>query len=241
MEKKILKLPAGIQTFERLRNENCIYVDKTELLVDLIDKGSVYFLARPRRFGKSITVSTLDALFSGNKDLFKGLYAEEYLNRPDFKPSPVIRLDMSKISTGEGMESIKQSMQLNTLEVAEKLDVEIMENIPSSAMFNQLIKNTATKYGEKVVVLIDEYDKPYTDFMNNHDMAEEVRNLLRDYYTKIKANDEYIKFIFITGISKFTRMGVFSTLNNLTDISMMPEFAGICGYTEKEIKNYFPD
>jgi hypothetical protein len=241
MENHRLKLPAGIQTFEEIRTDNYIYVDKTQYLVDLITTGKVYFLARPRRFGKSITVSTLEALFLGKNELFKGLYAEEFLKRPDFKSNPVIRLDMSDTTTAQGLEKIEFSLQLNTLKDKKKIDVEISENIPSGDMLSQLIANTAQKYNSKVVVLIDEYDKPYTDFMDNSDMAKKVRNILRDYYTRLKANDEYIKFIFITGISKFTKMGVFSTMNNLTDISMMPEYAGICGYTEKEIKNYFPD
>ena len=108
METKRLKLPAGIQTFEKLRKDNCVYVDKTKFLIDLIDNGSIYFLARPRRFGKSLTISTLDALFSGEKELFKGLEAaEEFLNRPEFEPSPVIRLDMSRTTTSEGLEKSK--------------------------------------------------------------------------------------------------------------------------------------
>jgi hypothetical protein len=242
METKRLKLPAGIQTFEKLRKENCVYVDKTKYLVDLIDNGSVYFLARPRRFGKSLTISTLDALFSGKKELFKGLKAaEEFLNRPDFKPSPVIRLDMSDITTGQGIDILELSLKQLTIEIADLFEVEVPQQLPSGDILRNLIAKTAKKYNQKVVILIDEYDKPYTDFMNDSKMAEKVRTLLRDYYSRLKANDEYIRFILITGISKFTRMGVFSTLNNLTDISMMPEYAGICGYTEKEIKDYFPD
>ena len=236
-----LKLSAGIQTFERLIDENCIYVDKTKHLVEMIDNGSAYFLSRPRRFGKSLTVTTFDALFSGNKNLFKGLYAEEFLNRPDFKPSPVISLDMSMINTSQGIDILTESIKQITLEMADRLKVEIPQNLSYSDTFRNLIENTAKKYSTKVVVLVDEYDNPFTDFIDNPEMAEKVRNLLRNYYKQIKAKEKYIKFIFITGISKFTKMGVFSTLNNLVDISLRDEYITLCGYTEEEIIKYFPD
>ena len=123
MERKRLKLPIGIQTFEEIRTEGYVYIDKTKYLVELIDKGKIYFLARPRRFGKSLTISTLDALFSGKKELFKGLYAEEFMNRPTFKPSPVIRLDMSEITTDQGIESIRASILKLTREVVNELNI----------------------------------------------------------------------------------------------------------------------
>ena len=241
MENKKLNLPVGIQTFEELRTRGCVYVDKTRYLVDLIDTGKIYFLARPRRFGKSLAVTTFEALFSGNKVLFKGLYAEEFLNRPDFQPSPVIRLDMSKVMTSKGIEGLEMSILRLTREVAMNLEVELSDTTLCGDLLSELILNTARKYGKQVVVLLDEYDKPYTDFVNDTDMANKVRNVLRDYYVQIKAYDEYIRFTFITGISKFARFGVFSTLNTPLDISMMPEYAAICGYTEEEIIQYFPD
>jgi len=241
MENKRLKLPIGIQTFAKLRKEGYLYVDKTKYLVDLIDTGSIYFLARPRRFGKSLTVSTFEALFSGDKKLFKGLYAEEFLNRPDFKQSPVIRLDMSDITTDEGIKGLKKSLLKMTRMVAKKLGVEISDTTYAGDFLSELIAATANQYNQKVVILIDEYDKPYTDFVNDHDMAEKVRNVLRDYYVRIKAKDEYIRFTFITGISKFAKFGVFSTLNTPKDISMKPKYADICGYTEEEVIRYFPD
>ena len=240
MDAKLI-LPAGIQTFEKLRNMNCVYVDKTKYLVGLIDSGGAYFLSRPRRFGKSLTVTTFESLFLGDKKLFKGLYAEEFLNRPDFKPSPVIRLDMSKTTTSKGFDKIELSLQLDTLSVAKELDVEIQKDIPSDKMFSELIINTSKKYSSKVVILIDEYDAPYTNFIDDPNMANKVRDLLRDYYSMIKANDNYIRFVFIIGISKFTKMGVFSSLNNLVDISLREEYITLCGYTEEEIIKYFPD
>ena len=242
MENKRLKLPIGIQTFETIRAEGYVYVDKTKQLVDLINSGKIYFLARPRRFGKSLTVSTFDALFSGKKELFKGLYAEEFLNRPEFEPSPVIRIDMSVVGADDGIEQLKKSMRLVINEIAEKLEVEIQDSDFSEGDFlRNLIIKTTKKYKQKAVILIDEYDKPYTDFVNNHDMAVSVRDVLRSFYAQIKAGDEYIRFTFITGISKFAKLGVFSALNSPFDISLMPQYAEICGYSEDEVIQYFPD
>ena len=241
MEDRRLKLPIGIQTFDDIRTGGYVYVDKTNYLVNLIDQGKIYFFARPRRFGKSLTVSTLDALFSGKKELFNGLAAEEFLNRPDFQPSPVIRLDMSSITTSQGIKKMEVSLKHLTAEVAEKLGTVIPKYLSSGDMLRNLIKNASKKYSQKVVILLDEYDKPYTDFVNEPDMAEKVRDVLRNYYTQIKANDEYIRFVFITGISKFAKLGVFSTLNTPLDISLKPEYANMCGYTEEEIIRYFPD
>ena len=241
MENKRLKLPIGIQTFETLRTEGYVYVDKTQYLVDLIDQGKIYFFARPRRFGKSLTITTFDALFSGKKELFNGLFAEEFVNRPEFKPSPVIRLDMSKVSTNAGMEGIEESILSITRECAQKLDVTVSNTQLYGNLLRELILAAATKNNQKAVILIDEYDKPYTDFVNDHTMAEKVREILRNYYIQIKACDEYIRFTFITGISKFAKFGVFSTLNTPLDISMMPKYTEMCGYTEEEIIRYFPD
>ena len=241
MEQKRLKLPIGIQTFEEIRTEGYVYIDKTQYLVDMIDTGKTYFLARPRRFGKSLTISTFDALFSGKKELFKGLYAEAYMNNPNFKPSPVIRLDMSRISTNEGLESLKESILKQTRSIAQRLGIELSGTKSCGDLFGELISSTAEKYNQKVVILVDEYDKPYTDFVNDTDMANKVRDVLRDYYIQIKAHDEYIQFTFFAGISKFARFGLFSTLNTLKDISMMPEYGSICGYTEEEMCSYFPD
>ena len=241
MENKRLKLPAGIQTFECIRTEGYLYVDKTKYFVDLINSGKIYFLSRPRRFGKSLTISTFDALFSGKKELFKGLYAEEFLNRPEFVPSPVIRLDMSKVITNRGTDELENSIVKQVRDIAGFLDVTLSDSNSSGILLDDLIIRTSRKYHKKVVVLLDEYDKPYTDFVNDTDMAEKVRDILRSFYVQIKANDEYIRFTFITGISKFAKFGVFSTLNTPIDISLTPKYAEICGYTEDEITEYFPD
>ena len=241
MENKKLKLPIGIQTFETIRTEGYLYIDKTKFLVDMIDTGHIYFFARPRRFGKSLAVSTFKSLFSGKKDLFKGLYAEEFLSRPEFKPSPVIHLDMSKTTTNRGIDELENSIAKQIKNVANQFDLQLSESNTPGILFDELIINTAKKYDQKVVILLDEYDAPYTEFVNNHDMAEKVRDVLRNLYKQIKANDAYIRFTFITGISKFAKMGVFSTLNTLRDISLNPNYAELCGYTEDEIIRYFPD
>ena len=241
MDMERLKLSKGIQTFETLRTEGFVYVDKTKYLVDLIDQGGTYFLARPRRFGKSLTVSTFEALFSGRKDLFEGLHAEEFLSRPGFQPSPVILLDMSKVITNRGIIEIENTIAKQVRNIANELNVALPDSHLPGSLLDDLIMRTAKQYNQKVVILVDEYDKPYTDFVNATEMAENVRIALRNFYTQIKANDRYIRFVFLTGISKFARLGVFSTLNNLDDISMMPEYAGICGYSEEEIIQYFPD
>ncbi|MDR1632665.1 MAG: AAA family ATPase, partial [Dysgonamonadaceae bacterium] len=241
MEKQLKKLPAGIQTFEEIITENYIYVDKTRMLVNLIESGKVYFFARPRRFGKSLTLTTLEAMFLGKKELFKGLYAEAWINRPDFVKYPVIRLSMNAITTDLGLEILRNSIVLLLREEARKLDVELSDvNVPGD-LFQELIIRTSNKYKKKVVILIDEYDKPYIDFVDDPAMADKVRETLANFYVRVKANDEYTRFVLLTGISKFARLGVFSKLNNLTDISMNDKYAALCGITHDELLQNFPD
>ena len=237
---KLLKLPIGIQTFEKLRTEGYIYVDKTKYLIDLIDGGSVYFLSRPRRFGKSITISTFDALFSGKKELFKGLYAEEFFERAEYRTYPVVHLDMSKSVTDQGVAELRKSMLIQVLDSAKLHGVTISELAQSSPgmALGELLKSVCEKAGP-AVVLVDEYDKPILDVLKNHELAEVYRDALRNFYTQIKAEDANIKFVFITGITKFTRTGVFSAMNNLKDISMKDEYATMLGYTDEELITNF--
>jgi hypothetical protein len=177
MQPKLPKLPTGIQTFAKIREDGSVYVDKTEFLVNLIDSGDIYFLARPRRFGKSLTCSTFESLFQGKKEFFKGLYAEEFLNRPNFKPSPVIRLDMSGVATGEGLEAMKKSMLYMANSVARGLNIEQNENLLTVNILHYLIEETYLKYGERVVLLIDEYDSLYTSFFDKPEMANAARDI----------------------------------------------------------------
>ncbi|MDR1623101.1 MAG: AAA family ATPase, partial [Synergistaceae bacterium] len=230
------KLPIGIQEFEKLRTERYLYVDKTKYLVDLIDNGAVYFLSRPRRFGKSLTVSTFDALFSGKRELFKGLYAEEFLDRPGFSPSPVLWLDMSKTTTDLGTEELRGSM-LNILESeARRYDIALTRSLPDQALA-ELLETLGRR--ERVVVLVDEYDKPVIDSLDDPQKANAFRAVLRGFYTQIKAADRDTRFVFMTGITKFTKTGVFSAMNNLKDISMKDDYAAMLGYTEDELRRSF--
>jgi hypothetical protein len=236
---KLLKLPIGIQAFEKIREERYLYVDKTRYLIDLIDNGVMYFLSRPRRFGKSLTISTFDALFSGKKELFDGLYAEEFFMRPRYKIHPVVRLDMSKVAARRGIDTISPSITRQLKRNAERHGVRLSEGLPHD-VFGDLIAEIAEKKGP-VVVLVDEYDKPILDLLDKPSEREEARDMLRDFYTQIKSEDEFLRFIFITGVSRFSKIGIFSAMNNLKDISMKSEYATMLGYTEDELTGNFDD
>ncbi|MBD3203253.1 AAA family ATPase [Candidatus Woesearchaeota archaeon] len=227
------KLPIGIQDFKKIINGNYIYVDKTKYLFDLIKQGTPVFLSRPRRFGKSLTLSTLYYLFSGKKELFKGLYIHD---KWDFKKYPVIRLDMSATYSTGSIEEFKQSVHDLITSEAKKHNLNIKKRIISS-LFKEIIEELSKV--EKVVVLIDEYDKPILDNITNVKKAQKVREVLRSCYDILKPTDQYLKHVFLTGISKFSKVGVFSTLNHLRDISLSSEYSEFLGLTEKEIKKYF--
>jgi hypothetical protein len=235
---KLPKLPIGIQTFDEIRNEGYLYVDKTKYLIDLIDSGKIYFLSRPRRFGKSLTISTFDALFSGKRELFKGLCAEEFCNRPEYKTYPVIRLDMSGLTTNEGSDALRASMLRQIKENSRRLAVDVDDIYPGDA-FSSLMKRAAEKHETRAVVLIDEYDSPMLKFIHDPEKAQKIRETLHDFYIQIKAADRYLRFVFITGISKFSKMGVFSALNSLEDISMDKLYSTMLGYTESELLSNF--
>lgn len=237
---KFLKLPVGIQAFQELREDGYIYVDKTKHLIDMIDNGKVYFLSRPRRFGKSLTVSTFDALFSGKKELFKGLYAEEFFRRPDYKTHPVIHIDMSQVITDSTADALRLSLFQQVMDNIDRHEVSLPAYIGTEASmaFKEVIKLASKKYG-KVVILIDEYDKPILDCLDDTAKAEEVRKILRGFYSQIKAEDANTKFVFMTGITKFTKAGVFSALNNLSDLSMDDRYAAMIGLTQEELLDYF--
>ena len=235
---RLPKLPIGIQTFEIIQKEGYLYVDKTKHLIDLIDRGKVYFLSRPRRFGKSLTISTFNAIFSGKADLFAGLDAEEFVKRPNYQTHPVIHLDMSRIITDMGLDVLRSSIVSQLKENAERLKIEIDCISPGDALFS-LIKRASEKQATTVVVLVDEYDKPILDCMYDPEKVRTIRELLRNFYIQIKAADAYLRFVFITGISKFSKMGVFSAMNNMIDISLNDRYAAMLGYTEDELLSNF--
>ena len=234
------KLPIGIQIFEKIRINNYIYVDKTEHLVGLIENGECYFLSRPRRFGKSLTLSTLEAMFEGKSELFKGLYAEEWVKEQAKNPNPVIKLDMSNLGAYEDKKELNQSI-INYLVCyyIKKYELDISAQDTSGDVFLDVISELYKKFGS-VVVLIDEYDKPITDNLNNLEKAEEMRETLSKFYIVLKGCP-YIKFVMVTGVSKFSKVGVFSGLNNLKDISFAKKYSDIVGYTQKELEDNFFD
>ncbi len=232
------KLPIGIQTFKDIREENYLYVDKTKQILQLIENGKYYFLSRPRRFGKSLTLSTLEAMFKGKVELFKGLYAEEWVKEQSTHPNSIIKIDMSGLGYYTNIKELNESLIDYLEEIIKDYNLNIKSTESSGRLFFKTIKELYKKYGQ-VVVLIDEYDKPITDSIDNLEKANEIREFLRSFYTILKDSSDYLRFIFIAGISKFSKVGIFSGLNNLKDISMMEKYGDIVGYTQQELENNF--
>jgi hypothetical protein len=229
-------LPIGIQSFEDLRTSpnDYIYVDKTEHICNAVTTGKVIFLSRPRRFGKSLFLSTLEAAFKGKKELFKGLWIE---NRWDWSITyPVIRIDWTLISYSTP-EVMKCSLCHYFQRIAKEYGISLSEGTPEDC-FGELIISLQKKTNQKVVILIDEYDKPITDNLFEPDF-QKIRKGVHDLYQVMKGSDENIRFIFITGVSKFSGLSVFSALNNPNDISLNPKYSTICGYTQAELESYF--
>lgn len=231
-------LPIGIQSFGILRRDNMLYVDKTQKLVELIENGRRYFFSRPRRFGKSLTLSTLEAMFTGQTDLFKGLKAEQWVQEQALHPSPVLRFDISTRETGTSTIFYK-ALKTMLIRTGKTFDIELTGDTVSD-MFEELIEKLHEQHGQ-VVVLIDEYDKPILDNLSDIHKANEMREILRSFYTTLKSCDEYLRFVMLTGISKFSKVGVFSAMNNLEDISMDKRYGDIAGYTQQELELFFYD
>ena len=230
------KLPIGIQTFREIREEGYCYVDKTPLVARLADEGKYYFLARPRRFGKSLLVSTLAAAFAGEIELFEGLFLE---NRWDWnRRYPVISLDF-----GEGIlsdtELLAASVAMQLGECAEAHGVAPPPAGPIHLRLHGLIRALHAASGERVVVLVDEYDKPILDHLHQPERALELREGLRNLYSVLKSQDARLRFVLLTGVSKFSKVSLFSGLNNLKDITLDERFATVCGYTQTELERTF--
>ena len=232
---KLKKLPIGIQTFSEIRTEGYLYVDKTEYLCRLADEGKYYFLSRPRRFGKSLMLSTFRSMFEGKKELFEGLHVE---NNWDWeRTSPILHFAFNAL----GYDQLGLEFALNqALDYAAKQYDIVLTQIGIGEKFKELISKLATRHG-KVVLLIDEYDKPIIDYLTKDKIhrAKENQNILRSFYGIIKESDLYLRFVFITGISKFSQTSIFSQLNNLKDLTLHPDYSGIAGYTQHELKSYF--
>jgi len=229
------KLPIGIQSFEKIRREDYLYIDKTEIAYKLINSYSYSFLSRPRRFGKSLFLDTLKNIFEGKKELFEGLYIYDKWNWEE--KYPVIKISWDgQLRT---LEDVKDRAFDMLIDNQERLGVECRNTNNASSCFYELIRKTYQKYNKPVVILIDEYDKPILDVIEDKNQAKEHREYIKGLYSIIKGCDEYIKFAFLTGVSKFSKASIFSGLNMLTDISLDEEYGNICGYTQKDIETTF--
>ena len=231
---KRIEYPVGIQTFSKIIEGNYLYVDKTALIYDLVHRAKYVFLSRPRRFGKSLLMSTLEAYFKGRKELFRGLEMENL--EEDWLEYPVFRFDLSGqsyINTERLVEHI--SSFLNHIE--DRYGLKSEGSI--GTRFMELIRQAYEKYGRRVVVLVDEYDTPMLDCLHDDPLHEAIKTELCGFYSVLKLSDEYIKFAMLTGITKFGNGSVFSGLNNLKDISMWPEYNALCGISETEFHNNF--
>ncbi|MCK9475338.1 MAG: ATP-binding protein [Candidatus Muirbacterium halophilum] len=231
------KLPIGISTLDKIINGDCVYIDKTQIAHKLIeDGGGYYFLSRPRRFGKSLFLDTLKEIFYGNKELFKDLYIYD---KYPFEKHPVIRIIFGDGNI-ESKEDLNKKILVILKENQNELGIEI-ENTHNdvSDIFRETIIKSYKKYNKRVVILVDEYDKPILDNIEDKEIAKEIRDELKGFYSVIKGADEYLKFVFLTGVSKFSKVSLFSGLNNLNDITLNPNFSTICGYTQSELEESF--
>ena len=229
--------PIGIQDFEKIRKDGFVYVDKTDLVYKMAKKGGYYFLSRPRRFGKSLLVSTMEAYFSGKKELFDGLAISEL--EKDWIQYPVLRFDLS----GKQYKSLPDLTEIlfqHLVKLEGLYGVKPQFESPE-ARFKDVIDAAYAKTGLGVVILIDEYDKPIVDSLGDEKLNESFRSLLQGFYSVMKAKDAYIKFGFLTGVTKIGKLSVFSGLNNLKDISMDARYTDICGISEKDLKKYFAE
>ena len=229
------KLPIGIQTFAEIRNEDYYYADKTSFCLKLTQEGKYFFLSRPRRFGKSLLIDTIGELFAGNEPLFQGLFIHDKWNWA--VKYPVIRL-----SFGGGVmrnrAELDDKIQEVLSNVQKDLGIECLQH-SERACFAELIRVANEKTGQRVVILIDEYDKPILDNITNPEIAREIRDGLRNLYSVIKDSDAHVKFAMLTGVSKFSKVSLFSGLNNLRDITIDAEYSAICGYTDEDIDTVF--
>lgn len=233
-------LSLGIQTFSKIINNNCVYIDKTEYIYKLI-QGNCYFFARPRRFGKSLLCSTLEDIFLGNKELFKGLWIYEQSGF-DWQRHPVIHIDFSQIANRTPTELTEGIMSLLD-EIAEGYDVGPLVYTTPGEMLKKLTTKLIKKYGDthKVVLIIDEYDKAILEHIQDVNIANIMREILKSFYEFIKGLDRYLRFVFITGVSRFSKTSIFSGLNQLVDISMDPRYAHLVGCTSEEINLFLAD
>ena len=235
-EVKMKKLPIGISNLREIIGEGHAYVDKSKFVHELTESGKYYFLSRPRRFGKSLFIDTLKEAFEANQGLFSGLWLHDHWNWK--KRFPVIH-----ISFGSGVIKSREALDRRIMDILyrneKSLGVTCRQPNDIPGYFGELIRNSADKYGLRTVVLIDEYDKPILDNISDSTLANEIREGLKNFYSVIKDSDADIQFVFLTGVSKFSKVSLFSGLNNLKDITLSPQYSAICGYTEPEMTAVF--
>jgi len=228
-------LPLDIQFFHKIKKDDFLYIDKTGLIAQLINsKLTYFFLSRPRRFGKSLLISTMKEIFSGNKELFKNL---QVYNEIQWESYPVIHFDFSLIAVDETT-PVKKALADEVDKIANDFHLPITKG-NHKAKFRYLIENLAKKEKKPVVILIDEYDKFIIDYIADDPQREKNRSQLKEFFSVLKGSGDYIRFVFITGISRFSRVSIFSDLNNLIDLTFDPRYAAITGYTHKELTDYF--
>ncbi|HIJ60929.1 MAG TPA: ATP-binding protein [Nitrospirae bacterium] len=232
------KLPIGISNLKKIITEGYVYVDKTRYVCELVNTGVYYFLSRPRRFGKSLFVDTLKEAFDGNKDLFQGLYIYD-------KWDWSVKYPVININFAEGVLKSREKLDKRIIDILrvnqKRLGIQCIEIDDVTSCFIELIDNAKEKYGQNVVILIDEYDKPILDNITEPEIAKEMREGLKNLYSVIKGQDANIKFVFLTGVSKFSKISIFSGLNNLRDITIDANYSSICGYTEDELTIAFEE
>ena len=228
------KYPIGLQNFKGLREDGYLYIDKTAFIYELVNSGKYYFLSRPRRFGKSLLLSTMEAYFQGKKELFKGLALENL--ETDWKVYPVLHLDLN-VGKYDTPEALIERLNYHLAGWEKTYDLIPEVQLSPATRFENVITRAYEKTGQKVVILVDEYDKPILQAIGNETLQNEYRTMLKSVYGVTKSLDGYIQMAFFTGVTKFSKVSVFSDLNNLKDISLDYRYAEICGITEKEIRN----
>mgnify|MGYP002677689887 FL=1 len=232
------KYPLGIQTFSEIAKGNYYYADKTDVVYRLVHYAKYHFLSRPRRFGKSLFVSTLQAYFEGRKELFKGLAIEQL--EQEWTEYPVIHLDLSG-GKYYSIENLHDILNMILLRQEEKYGIENNKSQAYSARLTHILETAIQKTGKQVVVLIDEYDSPMHDSMSDKVLQEKIRNIMRDFFSPLKEQEKNLRFVLITGISKFSQLSIFSELNNIKNISMKDEYSDICGITKEQLLTDFKD
>ena len=233
MDTNVRTYPVGVQSFQKIREENYLYIDKTQYICQMLETKSTYlFLSRPRRFGKSLFVSTLQCYFEGRSELFDGLALGEY--EKEWTKYPVLHFDFSG-ATYKTTEGLLKTIDDKLTYYEDIYGTRPTETMPS-LRFGGIIRRAFEKTGHQVVVLIDEYDYPILEKLNEPDMLSEFRDIMQDFYAPLKPLGDYLRFVFLTGINKFSQMSIFSKLNNINNISMLDQYSGICGITEEELQ-----